>query len=124
MKFGDLIKYLRESKGFTQQQLADKAEISRSVLSQYENNLVDPTAYVVKKLAIILEVSADYLLGLTDDGIHFSDGQRAAPAPQSTSEENDLLFYFRELSPYLKGVALDTVRAMAGGNVGESKKEG
>lgn len=95
MKLGDLIKYLRESKGFSQQQLADKAEISRSVLSQYENNLVDPTAYVVKRLATILEVSTDYLLGLEDD---FGGKTTEKAAPGITAEERQLIEDYRALN--------------------------
>ena len=67
MRIGDRIKELRTIYGITQVQLAEKAGISRSVISQYESNLVEPTASVVAKLAVALNSSTDYLLGLEDD---------------------------------------------------------
>ena len=66
MRIGDRIKELRTIYGITQVQLAEKAGISRSVISQYESNLVEPTASVVAKLAVALNSSTDYLLGRTD----------------------------------------------------------
>lgn len=67
MRIGDRIKELRTTYGITQVQLAEEAGISRSVISQYESNLVEPTATVVAKLALALNTSTDYLLGLEDD---------------------------------------------------------
>ena len=58
---------MRTTYGITQVQLAEEAGISRSVISQYESNLVEPTATVVAKLALALNTSTDYLLGLEDD---------------------------------------------------------
>lgn len=110
MKIGSLIKELRLNKGITQNEVALKIGISRSVLSQYENNIVEPTAYVVSKLSEFFDVSADYLLGLEDDF-----GARI-PAPMGESvnaDERELLQLFRELSPYLKGLTLSTVRSWA-----------
>ena len=65
-----------------------------------------------------LEVSADYLLGLEDEAGGRMVSSVPATAPVISEDERELLDNFRRLSPYLKGVALDTVRAMAGGNSG------
>ena len=48
----------------TQQQLADKLCITKSVVSYYELSERTPSPDVLKDLAIIFHVSADYLLGI------------------------------------------------------------
>lgn len=111
MQIGDIIKDLRINKNLTQKEVADKIGISRSVLSQYENNLVEPTAGVISKLAVFFEVSAGYILGIEDDlGV-----MPVLPINNEfNNEEREFVELYRALSPYMKNVALDAVRAMAG----------
>ena len=52
--------------GMNQKELCEKAEINEATLSRYENGLREPKAATLSKLAEILEVSTDYLLGITD----------------------------------------------------------
>lgn len=54
---GDKIKSLRKEKGLTQQQLADKLNISRNSLINYENNRRTPSIRKIKKIAEVLGVS-------------------------------------------------------------------
>jgi transcriptional regulator with XRE-family HTH domain len=54
---------LRKAAGFTQQQLADKTEISRRMVAYYEGQAERPPAHVFDQLARTLRVSADQLLG-------------------------------------------------------------
>lgn len=120
MDIGTIIKELRINQSASQQEVADKMAISRSVLSQYEHNTVEPTANVIKKFAVYFDVTADYLLGLEDDF-----GARTA-APMSdglTSEERELLNLFRELSPYLKGMTLNAVRSWANSDSDDARKK-
>ncbi|MBQ7343266.1 MAG: helix-turn-helix transcriptional regulator [Clostridia bacterium] len=62
--FGLKLKELRKQAGMTQQQLADKLCITKSVVSYYELSERTPSPDVLKDLAIIFHVSADYLLGI------------------------------------------------------------
>ena len=62
--FGLKLKELRKQSGMTQQQLADKLGITKSVVSYYELSERTPSPDVLKDLAIIFHVSADYLLGI------------------------------------------------------------
>ena len=62
--FGDVLKKLRAQEGFTQQQLADKLGVTKSVVSYYELQERTPSPEVLLKLARIFCVSTDYLLGL------------------------------------------------------------
>ena len=62
--FGKKLKELRKQAGMTQQQLADKLGITKSVVSYYELSERTPSPEVLKDLALIFRVSADYLLGI------------------------------------------------------------
>lgn len=109
MKIGDIIKDLRITKDLSQQELANKAEISRSVLSQYENNIVEPTAYVVKRLAHCLEVSADYLLGLETE---WGAKQFSSSAPTYTKMEQSIIEDYRQLNPACQKLVQDTIKTL------------
>lgn len=47
----------------TQEELAEKSDISRVMVSRYENGMATPTIDVLISLADALNVSIDYLLG-------------------------------------------------------------
>lgn len=60
METGKLIKELRLKKGMTQEELADKTEVSARTIQRIENGEVDPRAYTLQMIARALEV--DYSL--------------------------------------------------------------
>ena len=57
---------LRESKDWTQKQVADRLSISRSAYANYENGLRSIPVELLIELAQLYEVSLDYMVGLTD----------------------------------------------------------
>lgn len=57
------LRNIRKSKNLTQEELAERADISRVMVSRYETGSVIPTVDVLVNLADALEVSTDYLLG-------------------------------------------------------------
>ena len=61
---GRRIKRYIWSKGFTQQQLADRTGISQYLISRYINGYVSPSARNLKKIADALSCSADDLLNI------------------------------------------------------------
>ena len=61
--FGERLQRLRKEKGFTQEDIASKVSISPQAVSKWENDLSLPDLEVTSKLADILEVSVDTLLG-------------------------------------------------------------
>ena len=63
--FGENIKKERINQKMTQEQLAEKADISSVFLSQIENAHNTPSLDTVWKLANVLSVSIDELLGRT-----------------------------------------------------------
>ena len=62
--FGQVLKKLRLEEELTQQQLADRLGVTKSVVSYYELHERTPSPEVLVKLAAIFHVSTDYLLGL------------------------------------------------------------
>lgn len=60
-------KELREQRNWTQQQLADQLDISRTVYAAYEMGKAAWPAAVLIKLAEIYHTSIDFLLARTDD---------------------------------------------------------
>lgn len=63
---GERITKARRYLGMNQKELCEKAEINEATLSRYENGLREPKAATLSKLAEVLEVSTDYILGITD----------------------------------------------------------
>lgn len=59
---GDRIKEIREARGMTQDQLADKAGISKGFLSDVENDKRNISSENLLKVANVLGASVDYLL--------------------------------------------------------------
>jgi transcriptional regulator with XRE-family HTH domain len=65
--FGLRLKSVRTAKGFTQKQLAEKLEVVKASVSSYEQNTNSPSLETFIKLCKIFDVSADFLLGLSDN---------------------------------------------------------
>ena len=62
--FGERLKQLRLQENLTQQQLANRLGVTKSVVSYYELQERYPSPDILIKLASIFHVSTDYLLGL------------------------------------------------------------
>lgn len=62
--FGLLLRQLREKSGLTQEQLAKKINRTKTVISKYENNQQSPTLDTLIEMAVIFNVSLDYLAGI------------------------------------------------------------
>ena len=67
MSFGERLRIARQSQGLTQQQLAELIGVSRSTVAMWETGEHQPDLDTVSKLATILKVSVDFLLGKTED---------------------------------------------------------
>ncbi|MGX4600182.1 helix-turn-helix domain-containing protein [Faecalimicrobium sp. JNUCC 81] len=63
---GYRISKARRHMNMNQKELAIKANITEGSLSRYENDIREPKAAALTQLAKALEVSTDYLLGLSD----------------------------------------------------------
>jgi len=67
METGRLIKELRIKKGMTQEELADKTEVSARTIQRIENGEVDPRAYTLQMIAKALEVDYNLFVGNEHD---------------------------------------------------------
>jgi transcriptional regulator with XRE-family HTH domain len=65
MKIGQVIKELRIKKGLTQEELAEKTELSARTIQRIENGEVDPRAYSLQMIAKALDV--DFSLFVEDE---------------------------------------------------------
>ena len=62
METGKLIKDLRIKKGMTQEELAEKTEVSSRTIQRIENGEVDPRAYTLQMIAKALEVDFEMFI--------------------------------------------------------------
>ena len=62
--FGERLAEIRQSRGLTQSELAQKVGVSQRVIAYYEHEEAQPPGALLVDLAKTLQVSADHLLGL------------------------------------------------------------
>lgn len=62
MGFGERMRELREGKGLTQEQMADRLNIARSLVVRYEQGTRWPTLLTAGEIARELGTTVDYLL--------------------------------------------------------------
>ena len=75
IKVGNFIMGKRKSLGLTQQQLADKLNVSFQAISKWENGTTYPNIEILRDLAIVLNVSVDEILAGSErdvDGLSYS----------------------------------------------------
>lgn len=66
--FANTLIYLRKRDGLSQQDLADKIDISRSQIGMYETGQRMPSREVLEAIADTFNVSVDFLIGRVDTG--------------------------------------------------------
>lgn len=91
LNLGEKVRRLRESRDWSQAELARRSGVTKSAISTYELGLRTPSADVVCSFAKVFGVSADYLLGIAE---------RRAVEVEGLSERDEALI--RELVASLK----------------------
>lgn len=74
MKFNERLRTLRRARGYTQQDIADRLDYRASTVGNYETGKNEPSIKDLIKLANILNVSVDYLIGASDTYRAFDRG--------------------------------------------------
>ncbi|MGN0817601.1 MAG: helix-turn-helix domain-containing protein [Candidatus Coproplasma sp.] len=110
------LKELRNNHKLTLKQLSAAVGLSPQVLSRYELGQTQPDFTTLIKLADFFGVTVDYLLGREEQGQGGAAGFAMTKRAELTSEEDELLYYFRALSPYLKQNLLTAAQTMATGS--------
>ena len=80
MNLGDQIKKYRKQNGFTQLQLSDKSNISRSYLADIEKNRYNPSLETLKAIAQALNITLGTLI---------SDNDKISEAVEDFYYDND-----------------------------------
>ncbi len=93
--FGKRIRSLRESLDLSQQEVSEKIGCSSKVLSNYELGKREPDFEIFVKLCDFFNVTADYLLGRTDNPKYFKE-------IALNSESETLLYFFDKLPEHHK----------------------
>ena len=70
MNFGSRLRQLRNEKGLTQAELAQKLSLGESTISFYEANKREPDYKTLLCFADFFKVSVDYLLGHSDQSFN------------------------------------------------------
>ena len=63
LNIGERITKLRKQQNLSQDELAKKAGVSRTIIGNYERNANTPSIEVLLKLARVFNVSVDFLIG-------------------------------------------------------------
>ena len=84
MTIAESLKRFRKKFNLTQQQVADTLGIKQQSYGPYESKSVTPSASTIVKLANAYNVSADYLLGLSD----VPNSKIENPAPVEVDDED------------------------------------
>ncbi len=71
-KLGNVLKSLRIKKNLTQERLANKLNISRSLIGAYENGERVPPLENLEKYADFFNVDMNYITGRTEDDYYYN----------------------------------------------------
>lgn len=88
MSIGDRIKEAREHKNLSRSELAEKANVTMSAISNYENSISSPKEPVLLKLMDILDIDANFL---------FQDMVEKKPSVYLTPSESTMIDKYRKL---------------------------
>ncbi len=106
------IRELREERNLTQTDVARGLGTSHRNIGRWENGEVLPSSDMIIALADFFEVSADYLLGRSDD---FGNVTVQSDRPALTADEAELLECYRAIpAGEYRDTLMDTVRLFAG----------
>ena len=107
MEFKDVVKALRQERGMTQQEVADRIGLTKVTISQYETGKRKPSFEMIEALADLFHVDMNYLLGFTDR-IEKPAGDDTDPAANKflgvTLEEIDLIEAWRHADDRTKEI--------------------
>jgi transcriptional regulator with XRE-family HTH domain len=87
---GDRLRQVRESHGLSQLDLATRTGVHLNQIGRYENGVAEPLPHQIRRIAIELQVTTDYLLGLVDQ----RNGRLAEP--ELTADERQFIAALRQ----------------------------
>ncbi|MEI4617623.1 helix-turn-helix transcriptional regulator [Bacillus cereus] len=102
---GGRIKEVRNDLGMTQRALADEIGVNFTMVSLYESNKREPSKGTVAKISKLTNVSADYLLCLSDHKTLDQDKSRAV-----TKEVDEIMERINNLDPEKRAAIINLIK--------------
>ncbi len=107
MTLGEHISKLRKQKKFSQNDLGKKIGTSGDIIGRYERDEVKPSIEVADKIADVLEVSLDFLVGKVTVEVDNQLLKRVLEVQQMNSEDKEHILY--TLDALIKSVKLKSI---------------
>lgn len=98
MSFGQRLLETRKKKGISQEEIAKHLGTKGPVIGRYERDEMKPSIEVAAKMASMLEVSLDYLVGSSDLEVDKITMKRVLELQKLPAEVRDKLYYFIDMS--------------------------
>ena len=95
MKLSEKIMILRKQKGWSQEELAEKLEVSRQAVSKWESGQASPDIEKILKMSQLFEVSTDVLLKEEYDVDATEEAKESEPIPSAPHTTPTSLTIFR-----------------------------
>jgi transcriptional regulator with XRE-family HTH domain len=102
MTMGDRLRELRLRKSLSQEEVARQIGVTRSAYSHYEINNRQPVYETLKKLAVLFNVSLDYIIG----------GEPAKPETQVTPEAIEIIRILNSMDQEKRKQSIDRMMAV------------
>lgn len=100
MDLKDRLRELRKDKKMTQLDLANKLEVSKQVISNWERGITEPEPADIVNLVKVLEVTFDYLFGVDYISKAFDNNQMIYSSNcEVSSIDRDLIALLRHETP-------------------------
>lgn len=99
MTLPDKIIKLRKEKGWSQEDLAEKLNVSRQAISHWENGTAFPDAQNVLQISKLFNVTTDYLLN--DD----YESDRDIPLVQAATQETEVVLFKKKQLHLISAIA-------------------
>ena len=104
-RFADMLCFLRKRDRLSQQELAEKLGVSKSLISMYENDSRKPSFEMLESIADFFNVNLATLAGQEEIS------QDSAPGPQ-TEEERRFMEMYKALSPERRQAVSELMKTM------------
>ena len=102
MTMGDRLRELRLRKSLSQEEVARQIGVTRSAYSHYEINNRQPVYETLKKLAVLFNVSLDYIIG----------GEPVKPETQVTPEAIEIIRILNSMDQEKRKQSIDRMMAV------------
>ncbi len=98
MGFGERLIEIRKKRGWSQDKLAKLLGTHAPAIGRYERDLAKPTIEVAGKIAALLGISLDYLVGNSDQELDSNTLKRIMEIQKLPEDIKEKIYYFIDIS--------------------------